>query len=107
MKHRARTAATALLAVFALGSLGSRPWSTARAAPLPADHETIAHVLSRITFGLRPGDIEAVGNQGLARYIEEQLHPEGIRDEATAARLAGLTSIEMSSREIAETFSLP
>ena len=57
------------------------------AATLPNNDRTIVHVLSRTGFGPRPGDVEKVRDVGLQRYIEEQLHPERLADEATTARL--------------------
>src|SRR5262245_51807979 len=73
----------------------------------PADDQAIVHVLNRIGFGPRPGDVERVRAIGLDRYIDQQLRPERIPDAATSARLAPLTTIGMSSREIAERFEEP
>ena len=50
------------------------------AAPAPASDQAIVHVLNRIGFGPRPGDVEKVRAVGLQRYIDEQLHPERIAD---------------------------
>src|SRR6202008_2631514 len=36
--------------------------------------ERILHALNRITFGPRPGDMEAVKAMGLDAWFEEQLH---------------------------------
>ncbi|MFL6653889.1 MAG: DUF1800 domain-containing protein [Sulfurifustis sp.] len=36
------------------------------------------HVLNRLAYGPRPGDIERVEQMGIAAYIDEQLHPERI-----------------------------
>ena len=77
------------------------------AATLPGDDRAILHVLSRTTFGPRPGDLERVRSIGIQRYIDEQLRPERIPDAGMPARLAGLTTIGMSSRQIAEQFELP
>ena len=79
----------------------------ASAGPAPTEDRAIAHVLSRIGFGARPGDVEKVRAVGLARYIDQQLHPERVPDEAMAARLASFPSLKMSSREIAETYERP
>jgi len=72
------------------------------AATFPADDAAIVHVLSRTGFGPRPGDVERVKSLGLQRYIDEQLHPERIPDSAIASRLAGLTTLGMSSQQIAQ-----
>src|SRR5262245_63808256 len=81
--------------------------SVAAGAKVPNDDTTITHVLNRIGFGPRPGDVERVRAIGLDRYIDQQLRPERIPDAATSARLAPLTTIGMSSREIAERFEEP
>ncbi len=52
------------------------------AVPANPDDRAIAHVLNRLGFGPAPGDIERVRGIGLAAYIEQQLHPERIADEA-------------------------
>src|SRR5262249_46288871 len=76
-------------------------------ATLPADDETIVHVLNRIGFGPRAGDIDHVKRIGLQRYIDEQLRPDRISDAALAPRLARLTTVGMRSREIADLFERP
>jgi uncharacterized protein (DUF1800 family) len=86
-----------IVAVLAVSS----PTATA-----PNDAE-IVHVLSRTSFGPRAGDVERVRSLGIQRYIDEQLHPEHISDSETTARLAGLTTIGLSSREIADRYELP
>ncbi len=40
--------------------------------------EGVAHLLNRITFGIRPGDVETVQSMGVERYIREQLSPNSI-----------------------------
>ena len=67
----------------------------------------IVHVLNRIAFGPRAGDVERVRALGVDRYVDQQLHPERLADSAMSARLSGLSSIGMSSREIAEAYELP
>ena len=64
-------------------------------------------MLSRTGFGPRPGDVEKVRSQGIQRYIDEQLRPERIADAAMSARLAGLTTIGLNSRQIAEQYEMP
>lgn len=75
--------------------------------PSQADARTIAHVLDRITFGARPGDITRIGEIGLAAYIDQQLHPERISDGAMTARLSEFETIRMSSGELASEIFLP
>ena len=51
---------------------------TAHAEPdvpqMTADQKVL-HALNRLTFGPRPGDLEAVKQKGLDQWIEQQLHP--------------------------------
>jgi uncharacterized protein (DUF1800 family) len=58
------------------------------------------HALDRLTFGPRPGDIQAVTTMGVDKWIELQLHPEKIGNSAMQARLAAYRTLAMSSREM-------
>lgn len=42
------------------------------------DDALVAHVLNRVAFGPRPGDVERVRRIGVDAYIDEQLQPERI-----------------------------
>jgi uncharacterized protein (DUF1800 family) len=101
-RSRKALALGAALAVL----LASRMMAT---APSPAqdDRRAIVHVLNRIGFGPRPGDVEKVQRIGLQQYIEEQLHPDRIPDTAVIARLGGLPTLTMSARDIAQRYELP
>jgi uncharacterized protein (DUF1800 family) len=68
------------------------------------DDRTIAHVLNRMAFGPAPGDVERVREMGLARYIDEQLHPEKLGDTAMRDRLAKFETLTMTSRDIGERY---
>jgi uncharacterized protein (DUF1800 family) len=48
-----------------------------------------AHVLNRLAFGPRPGDVDRVVKLGIERWIEEQLRPESIVDQSGTRALAG------------------
>jgi uncharacterized protein (DUF1800 family) len=69
-----------------------------------SDRDEIIHVLNRITFGPRPGDVEAVQKMGLHNYIEKQLHPETIDDSAVEQQLGGFDLLKMSSQELANLY---
>src|SRR6476646_5484606 len=81
--------------------------ATVLAGSFPNDDATIQHVLNRIAFGARPGDLERVRAMGLERYIDEQLHPERVADSAVAPRLEGLATVNLSSREIEDQYQRP
>lgn len=42
------------------------------------DDRTIVHILNRLGYGPRPGDIERVRETGVEAYLEEQRHPRRI-----------------------------
>jgi uncharacterized protein (DUF1800 family) len=65
--------------------------------PESRDDATITHVLNRLTFGPRPGDVDKVRAMGLASWIEQQLHPERLDDGAAAALLPPLETAPASA----------
>ena len=72
--------------------------------PTPS-HDEIVHVLNRITFGPRPGDVEAVQKMGIQAYIEQQLHPETIDDSTIEQQVAQFDMLRMSSKQLQEIFT--
>src|SRR5262245_48771631 len=94
--------AAAFVAVATLSAAG--PGS---AVPAKPDDQTILHVLNRIGFGARPGDIARVRETGLAAYIDQQLMPERVPDAAMASRLAGFETLTLSSRALAKDYYAP
>jgi uncharacterized protein (DUF1800 family) len=78
------------------------------AVPTPAPdtaRDEAVHVLNRITFGPRPGDVEMVEKMGVRAYIEQQLHPEAIDDSAVEGELTKFDLLQMSSSEILQLFN--
>ncbi len=71
---------------------------------LSADRDEIVHVLNRMTFGPRPGDVEAVQKMGLHNYIEQQLHPESITDSLVEQQVAGFELLQMSPEQLSQLF---
>jgi len=75
------------IAAVATSAAGSRiPDSGSR------DVTAITHVLSRLTFGARPGEVDRVQSMGLTAWIDQQLHPSRIDDRAAEAMLPVLES---------------
>ncbi|PYV13308.1 MAG: DUF1800 domain-containing protein [Acidobacteria bacterium] len=62
--------------------------------------EMILRVLDRLAFGPRPGDVDEIRRLGLARYLDEQLHPEGKPDPEVEARLKGMESLDLVAWEL-------
>ena len=55
-----------------------------------SDSARAAHVLNRLTFGPRPGDLERVLSVGVNRWISEQLAPLSINDSVSNAFFAAI-----------------
>ncbi|HEY2866031.1 MAG TPA: DUF1800 domain-containing protein, partial [Pyrinomonadaceae bacterium] len=64
-------------------------------------------VLSRLSFGARPGDLDAVKKMGVPAYIEQQFSPDSIDDSALQNRLNKLSTLMLSSPTIAELYNPP
>ena len=68
------------------------------------DRERVIHALNRLSFGPRPGDVDAVMAKGLDAWIEDQLHPESIDDSALNARLGPYATTRMNPKQLAQSF---
>jgi uncharacterized protein (DUF1800 family) len=84
----------------------------AQSTPKPKNHQMsgdqrIAHVLSRLTFGTRPGDFERVKAMGVEAFINEQLDPDSIDAGAVIARLKKLPTLGMATPVIIEQYTPP
>ena len=66
--------------------------------------QQVNHVLSRLTFGAKPGDVTKVREMGVDRWIDLQLHPERIDDAATERYLTGFESQTLSAAELEEKY---
>ena len=77
-------------------------------SPKLSKDEQIVHALNRLTFGPRPGDIEAVRRMGVKKWIDLQLHPERIAENpALAQKLAPLESLRLSQADTERTYPNP
>ena len=77
------------------------------AAKKLTEEQKVAHLLDRVTFGGRPGDVERVMKLGWEKYLDEQLRPERISDQVAEQRLKNIESIHLSSAELARNYPPP
>src|SRR5262245_11987118 len=105
-----KLSATVCLAALLTGALASGISAQGRKAraATPAgrlrEDQRILHVLNRLGFGARPGDVERVRAMGVDKYIELQLNPDRIDDAASEAKLQNLESLRMSTAELYEKY---
>src|SRR5260221_1398148 len=71
-----------------------------RSAATLAQQDPVAHVLKRVTFGPRPGQVDAVKKLGVQPYLEQQLAPQNINDDASEQRLGNYITLDMTPIEL-------
>ena len=121
MRRIRRAAGVALIGLIA-GACASAPPPAPRVAPaapvpsaaslqLPASPLTpdqqILHVLNRLGYGPRPGDVDRMRAMGIAAYIERQLDPRRIPDPAVEQALAGYPVLAFGTAELVRDYPLP
>jgi len=72
-----------------------------------SEDQSITHVLSRLTFGARPGDFERVKAIGVEAFIAQQLDPDSLDAGAVIARLKKLPTLGMATPVILEQYTPP
>ncbi|HSE04286.1 MAG TPA: DUF1800 domain-containing protein, partial [Methylomirabilota bacterium] len=76
------------------------------ASPLGPDQQ-ILHVLNRLGYGPRPGEVERVRRMGIAAYIEQQLDPRRLPDPALERALAAYPVLALGTAELVRDYPLP
>ncbi|HYB54368.1 MAG TPA: DUF1800 family protein, partial [Thermoanaerobaculia bacterium] len=97
---------TALLAAVFLVSASAQS-SGDDSSSADASREAALHILNRLGFGPRPGDVDRVLSVGIANYVEQQLHPEHIRDAAVEREVAALPTLSMRTSDLIDTYEKP
>ena len=100
--------AALLSGALAVGVSGQRAKSQTNAASHGLTQEQqILHVLNRLGFGARPGDVERVKAIGLDKYIKQQLNPGEIKDALADAKVKDLATLSMTTAELYEKYPQP
>ena len=76
-------------------------------APVLTEEQRILHVLNRLGFGPRPGDVERVKAMGLETYINQQLSPEKIADTVAENKVKDLKVLTMSTADLYAKYPQP
>ena len=65
----------------------------------------VIHVLNRLTFGPRPGDIEQVRKLSVDKWIDLQLHPDRIPENSVLeTKLKSLETLQLAAWQILEKY---
>ncbi len=104
-----RVAAVATVLSLLIQVFGA--YALAQNKPSPTNRLTeeqrIVHVLNRLGFGARPGDIERVKAMGIETYINQQLAPEKIADNVAEDKVRSLATLSMTTAELYEKYPQP
>ncbi|MFN2577750.1 MAG: DUF1800 domain-containing protein [Pyrinomonadaceae bacterium] len=76
-------------------------------SPAMTADQRVAHVLSRLTFGARPGDFERVKAMGVEAFINQQLDPDSLDNTTVIAKLKRLPTLGMATPVIIEQYTPP
>ncbi len=94
--------AAILSTMWPVGARGER-----RSATSLKEDQRILHVLNRLGFGARPGDVARVKAMGLDNYINQQLNPQKISDTVADAKVKDLSTLTMTTAQLYEKFPQP
>src|ERR1035441_365399 len=73
-----------------------------------AGDQKILQALNRLTYGPRPGDVQAVKSVGLKKWIDGQLHPDDIAENPVLTeKLKTLDTLGMSGAELVRNYPTP
>ena len=102
---------TALLSLAVSVGLAVQGGASPTGQPVPGrDDETarIVHVLNRLGYGPRPGDVESVRRMGgVEAWIRRQLDPARIDDSRAEARVASLATATLPTAELRKGYEVP
>jgi len=71
---------------------------------LPADQQII-QALNRLTFGARPGDAMKVRAIGLDKWIDQQLRPDKINDDAMNAFVSRYSALDQNQNDLLKQYA--
>jgi uncharacterized protein (DUF1800 family) len=77
------------------------------ASPIPKDQRA-TQALNRLTFGPRPGDVEAVRKIGVNKWIDRQLHPRRIPENPVlTAKLKVMDTLDRTAADLVRDYPAP
>lgn len=72
-----------------------------------SEEQRIVHVLNRLGYGARPGDVARVKAMGLENYITQQLNPDKISDTVAENKIKDLNVLNLTTAELYEKYPQP
>jgi uncharacterized protein (DUF1800 family) len=91
--------------IFTVGASGQKMSKTS--AKSLTENQKILHVLNRLGYGAREGDVERVKRIGIDKYIEQQLNPTSITDAVADAKVKNIDVLKLSNQELFTKYPNP
>ena len=88
-------------------SASAAPAGVALPASSLTEDQRIIHVLNRLGYGPRPGDLDRVKRIGLGAYVERQLDPARIPDDRAEAFVQAFPTLTLSVPEALQAYPEP
>lgn len=90
------------VAPMTVGSATAEAMAGAPKALTSAQEAT--HVLNRLGYGPRPGEIDDVISEGVQNWIKRQLDPRSIPDAAALAAVAALPKLQLPASDLVDAY---
>lgn len=71
------------------------------------EEQKALHVLNRLGFGARPGDVEKVKAMGVEKYIDQQLNAASLNDSAAEAKWKNIDVFNLSTADVFAKYPNP
>jgi uncharacterized protein (DUF1800 family) len=91
--------AAMLTPIFTIGASAQQMIQKFGAKAL-TENQKILHVLNRLAYGARLGDVDRVKALGINKYIEQQLNASSVDDSLAEAKVKNLNVLQMSNEEL-------
>ena len=104
----------AVIKITAIALVAAGGWAFSRPPVAPAyqfpwrqagltERQAAAHLISRFTYGAKPGQVDAVVQMGLENWFARQLEAS-LPDDSLDQRLSRYDALELSNTEVANTY---
>ena len=101
------TAFLMMLALFSPTLLVAKDTNQKAEKKALTEDQKIIHILNRLGFGVRAGDVEKVKAIGINKYIEQQLNPSAITDLVAEAKVKNLDVLGLSNEQLFAKYPNP
>lgn len=96
--------------VLALGPLAAKKAAdtAAKFRQKLSKQQQVEHAMSRLSFGAKPGELEAVSRMGVKKWIERQLNPSSIAENpALETKLTAMGTLKLSTEDLVTRYPTP